>query len=98
VASAIGGVQNLVVEDREVKGQTKADGVGGGQLCLGDIGGVLKECTLAGGAREIGRASCGVGGSHLVSLVSSGSGGLALLAGSELGKVTVVVTLPVRGY
>jgi hypothetical protein len=34
---------------------------------------------------------------HLVSLVGSGGGGLALLAGGELSKVTVVVTLPVCG-
>ncbi len=42
VAGAVGRVEDLVVEDREVEGQTQADGVGGGQLGLGDIGGALE--------------------------------------------------------
>lgn len=41
VARAVGRVQDLVVEDREVKGETQADGVGGGELGLGNVGGVL---------------------------------------------------------
>lgn len=41
VACAVGGVEDLVVEDGEVQGETKADGVGGGEISLGDIGGVL---------------------------------------------------------
>lgn len=34
-------------------------------------------------------------GSHLVSLMGSSGSNLALLAGGELGKITVVITLPV---
>jgi hypothetical protein len=41
VASTIGGVQDLVVEDREVQGKSQADGVGGGKVGLGNIGGAL---------------------------------------------------------
>lgn len=37
VASAVGRVQDLVVEDREVKGKTKADGVGRGELGDGNV-------------------------------------------------------------
>jgi hypothetical protein len=36
-------------------------------------------------------------GKYLVGLVGIGSGNLALVARSELGQITVVVTLPVRG-
>jgi hypothetical protein len=42
VASAIGRVEDLVVEHREVQGESKADGMGGCQLGLGDIGSVLR--------------------------------------------------------
>jgi hypothetical protein len=41
VASAVGRVEDLVVEDREVKGQTQPDRVGWGELGLCDVGGVL---------------------------------------------------------
>jgi hypothetical protein len=41
VASLVGGVEDLVVEDGEVEGKTKADGVGGRQLSLGNLGGSL---------------------------------------------------------
>ena len=41
MARAVGRVQDLVVEDREVEGETQADGVGGGELGLGNVGGVL---------------------------------------------------------
>jgi hypothetical protein len=41
VASTVRGVQNLIVEDGEVQGETQADGVGGRKLSLGDIGGSL---------------------------------------------------------
>ena len=43
VASTVGRVQDLVVEDGEVEGQTQADGVGRGQLGLGDVGGALRR-------------------------------------------------------
>ncbi len=38
VASTVGAVQDLVVEDREVEGKTKTDGVGGGKLGDGNVG------------------------------------------------------------
>lgn len=41
VAGLVGGVQDLVVEDREVEGQAEADGVGRGEVSLGDLGGSL---------------------------------------------------------
>lgn len=41
MASLIGGVQNLVVEDGKVQGKTKTDGMRGGQLSLGDFGSSL---------------------------------------------------------
>ena len=72
VASLVGGVENLVVEDREVQGKSETDGVGRGEVSLGNLGGVL------------------------VSLERLVGGGLALVTKSELGEVTVVVTLPVR--
>lgn len=88
VASAVGRVQDLVVEDREVQGQTQADGVGGGELGLSNVGGRLWTQSMS--ALQVNH----VVASYLVGLVCGGSGNLALLAGSELGEVTVVVTLP----
>lgn len=41
MACSVGGVQNLIVEHRKVQGKTKADGVGGSKLGLGNIGSVL---------------------------------------------------------
>lgn len=41
VAGLVGGVEDLVVEDGEVQGETKADGVGRGELGLGNLGGSL---------------------------------------------------------
>jgi len=72
VASLVGGVKDLVIEDGEVEGKTKADGVGRGKLGLGNLGGSLVRLK-----RLVGRV-------------------LALVANGELGKVAVVVTLPVR--
>ncbi len=42
VASAIGRVEDLVVEDREVQGEAETDGMGRRELGLGDVGGVLR--------------------------------------------------------
>ena len=41
LASLLGRVQDLVVEHREVEGQTQPDGVGGLHLLLGDLEGLL---------------------------------------------------------
>lgn len=49
VASTVGRVEDLVVEDGEVQGQTEADGVGGGELSLSDIGGALRVAGLVNG-------------------------------------------------
>ena len=73
MASLVGSIEDLVVEDGEVKGKAEADGVGGRKLGLGNVGSVL------------------VGVERLVGRV------LALVANGELGKVTVVVTLPIVG-
>jgi hypothetical protein len=70
MASLIGRVQDLIVENGEVKGQTQADWVGGSKIGLGNFGGVL--VSLEG---LVGRL-------------------LSLVANSELGEVTVVITLP----
>ena len=43
VAGAVGRVQDFVVEYGEVQGQTEADGMGGRELALGDIGGGLQN-------------------------------------------------------
>lgn len=46
VAGAVGRVEDLVVEDGEVQGKTKANGVGRGEISLGNIGGVL-DCGIS---------------------------------------------------
>jgi len=38
VASLVGGVENLVVEDGEVQGETKADGMCRGEVSLSNVG------------------------------------------------------------
>lgn len=50
MASLVGSIEDLVVEDREVEGKTQADGVGGRQLGLGNLGG-----SLVGLERLVGR-------------------------------------------
>lgn len=47
VASTVGRVQDLVVEDREVQRQTQTDGVGGGELGLSNIGGRLGSQSIS---------------------------------------------------
>ena len=41
MASLVGGVEDLVIEDGEVQSETQADGVGRRELGLGDLGGSL---------------------------------------------------------
>lgn len=41
VASLVGGVQDFIVEDREVKGETETDGVSGGKVSGGNLGSSL---------------------------------------------------------
>jgi hypothetical protein len=91
VACAVGGVQDLVVEDGEVEGKTEADGVGRGELSLGDVGSALRRLVSIGSRQRHDRMS-----RYLVGIVGSSGGSLALVTGGELGKVTVVVTLPGR--
>jgi hypothetical protein len=62
VASTVGRVQDLVVEDREVQGQTEADGVGGRELSLSNVGSALMSwsvrlCTQGGGWEIRGKPS-----------------------------------------
>jgi hypothetical protein len=72
VASLVGRVQDLVVEDGEIEGEAQTDGVSGSQVGGGDLSGAL------------------------VSLEGQVGGALALLGDGELGKVAVVVSLPVE--
>lgn len=88
MASTVGRVQDLVVEDGEVEGQAEADGVGWGQLGLGDVGSVLRGRGLATPEGSVWYTT------DLVSLVGSSGSNLALLARSKLSQVAVVVTLP----
>ncbi|KAJ9287614.1 hypothetical protein DTO027B5_7489 [Paecilomyces variotii] len=46
VASAIGGVEDLVVEDGEVQSQSETDGVSRSELALGDVGSSLSESVI----------------------------------------------------
>ena len=41
VASLVRRVEDLVIEDRKVQGKTKANGVCGSEIGLGDFGGIL---------------------------------------------------------
>jgi hypothetical protein len=41
MAGLVGRVENLVVEDGEVQGETETDGVSGSEVSLGNLGGVL---------------------------------------------------------
>lgn len=55
VACAVGRVEDLVVEDGEVQGETKADRVGRGKVGLGNIRGVLDSgvnCCQEGGMHD----------------------------------------------
>ncbi len=90
MAGTVGRVENLVVEDAEVEGQTETDGVGRGELSLCNVGRILCDASVAGWGCVDGRRL-----SYLVGLVSSGGRHLALLPGGELGQVSVVITLPV---
>ena len=48
MAGAIWRVKDLVVEYREVESESKTDWVGGSELGLGDIGGILLDVNLRG--------------------------------------------------
>lgn len=98
VASTVGRVEDLVVEHREVEGKTEADGVGRGELSLSNIGSALwLGKSVRGTKRGPGLGACDGGENqpYLVSVMSGGGSTLALLTGSELSEVTVVITLPV---
>ena len=74
MTGAVRGVQDLIVEHGEVECETKTDGMSGSQLGLRDIGSVLESHEFRGYAAVISHHS------HLVRLVSSSCGNLALLA------------------
>ena len=58
------------------------------ELGLSNVGGVLRYMSAKTACLRLETA-------YLVGIVRSRSGALALLAGCELGKVAVVVTLPI---
>ena len=90
VAGSVGRVEDLVVEDGEVKGKTKSDWVSGSQLSLSDIGGILL-CVRHCRSKYDGELLA-----YLVGLVSGSGSSLALIARGELSQISVVVTLPVH--
>jgi hypothetical protein len=61
VASLVGRVQNLVVEDREVQSKSETDGVGRGEVSLGDLSGVLVslERLVGGGLALVTKSELG---------------------------------------
>jgi hypothetical protein len=59
VASTVGGVQDLVVEDGEVEGKTKTNGVSRSELSLSNIGGALWLGTTVSEGHQ-GPGSCGM--------------------------------------
>jgi hypothetical protein len=80
LAGLVGRVQDLVVEDREVQGKTKTDGVGRGELSGGNLGGrlVSLEGLVGGGLALVAHGELGevtvvvtlpVGGETTVSFV-----------------------------
>lgn len=62
VAGALRGVEDLVVEHREVEGQAQADGVGGGQVHQGDV---------LGGKQTVRDTGCKYEGWLCIALLSS---------------------------
>ena len=60
MASLVGGVQDFVVEDREVKGESETDGVGGSKVSGGDLG-----SGLVGLEREVGSTLAAVANGEL---------------------------------
>lgn len=57
VAGAVGRVEDLVVEDGEVEGETEADGVGWRELGLRDVGGALVGALVVSLRRKISSGS-----------------------------------------
>ena len=97
MASTVGRIQDLVIEDGEVKGQSETDGVSRGELSLSDVGGALGERYVL-VKTDMSNVSHGtISGIYLVGLMGSSSSNLALLSRGELGEVAVVVTLPIDG-
>lgn len=89
MACAIWRVEDLVIEYREVEGKTKTDGMCGGELGLCDISCGLS--IVSGYVLDVLRDD-----TNLVSIQCLISSTLALGTSSEFGKITVVVSFPVR--
>jgi hypothetical protein len=53
VAGAVGRVENLVVKDGKVEGETQTNGVRRRELSLSDVGGVLDEIVSAFAVKQI---------------------------------------------
>lgn len=93
MASAVGRVENLVIEDGEVQCKTKTDRVSGSELGLGNVRSVLLFVSAA--ASEF-SSILALSSTYLVGFMSSGGSNLALLTRGKLSKVPVIVTLPVE--
>lgn len=80
LAGLVGRVQDLVVEDREVQGEAKTDGVSGSELSGGDLSGSLVSLEgLVGGVLAlVGHGELGEV-TVVVTLPTSGIQSLALL-------------------
>ena len=91
VASLVGSVEDLVVEDGEVEGKTQADGVGGGELGLGNLGG-----SLVGLEGLVGRVLAAVANGELgevavvVTLPAMGSAYSHRISGWKLGGTYIL--------
>lgn len=96
MARAVGRVENLVVEDREIEGQSQADGVGWRKLGLSNVGGALYKVKRLEQEPFIRHVKFRGVVPYLVGLVGSGSSNLTLLARGKLGKIAVIITLPVH--
>ena len=91
MAGTVWRVENLIVEDGEVQGKTKTDGVSGSELGLRNVGGSLSQLWLV-----VAKSAAQAIASYLVGLVCGSRCDLALLARRKFGEIAVVIALPVR--
>jgi len=91
MTGTVGGVQDLIVEDREVEGEAKTDRVGWSELSLGNIGGVLEREVLVGTITRLARLY-----TYFVGLVGCCGCNFALFSRCKLSKIAVVVSLPAK--
>lgn len=94
MASPVGRVENLVVEDGEVKRKAETNRVCGCELGLGNVGCALKTFLSNPNLGHTYSTEVHPQETHLVGLMGSGGGNLALLSRSKFCEVTMVITLP----